>query len=212
MNITHPDVRDYLLSHCAPADDVLAELAAETRASAPNMDTSHYEAALLTMLVRMIGARRVVGVGVFTGYTSVCIARGLPPGGLLVACEINAEWAAVARKYFAKAGVADRIDLRVAPALETLASLPQEPALDLGYIGADKVNHLRYYEEILARLRPGGVILLGDALRGGHVVDPDCQAADVVALRELNDAVALDERVESVIVATGDGATIVRKR
>jgi caffeoyl-CoA O-methyltransferase len=212
VDIIDPALSDYLLSHCAPPDDVLSELAAETRANAPNMQTSHYEGELLTMLTRLTGARKVVGVGVFTGYSSLCIARGMPADGHLLACEINSKWTAIAEKYWKRAGVADRIELRIAPAAETLRALPSEPTIDLGYIGADKVNHHVYYEELLSRLRPGGVIILGDALRGGHVVDDTCQAEDVVAVRKLNDAIARDKRVDSVIFAAGDGALIAHKR
>ncbi|TDD87672.1 O-methyltransferase [Actinomadura darangshiensis] len=212
MDITHPAIREYLLSHCAPPDSVLSELEAETRATAPDMQSSHYEGALLTMLTRVIGAKKVVGVGVFTGYTSLCIAQGLPADGHLLACEINAQWSAMAHKYWEKAGVADRIELRIAPAMETLKTLPADADIDLGYIGADKANHHAYYEELLPRLRPGGVIILGDALRGGHVVDEANQSADVVAVRELNDAVTRDERVDSILFAAGDGAMVVRKR
>ncbi|SNS43205.1 O-methyltransferase [Actinomadura mexicana] len=212
MNIIDPAVGDYLLAHCPPPDDVLKELAAETEATAPDMHVTHYEGELLGMLVRMAGARNAVSVGVFTGYSSLCIVRSMPAGGRLLACEIDRRWTDIAEKYWKKAGVADRIDLRVAPAIETLRALPADPVLDFGYIGADKANHRLYYEELLARLRPGGLLLLGDALRGGHVVDPACDAADVEAVRELNDAVVHDDRVDAVILPAGDGALIVRKR
>jgi len=212
MDIIDPAISEYLLSHCPPPDDVLRDLEAETRATAPDLQSTHYEGELLTMFIRLTGARRIVGVGVFTGYSTLCLARGLPPGGHVIACEINGRWADVAQKYWARAGVADRIDLRIGPAAQTLRELPREPTLDLGYIGADKINHHVYYEELLPRLRPGGVIIIGDALRGGHVVDPDCQAEDVVAVRRLNDAVLNDDRVDSIIFPAGDGATIVRKR
>jgi caffeoyl-CoA O-methyltransferase len=212
MEITDPAISEYLLAHCAPPDDVLRDLEAETRATAPNLQSSHYEGALLTMFIRLTGARKIVGVGVFTGYSTLCMARGMPEDGHILACEINGRWAGIAQKYWARAGVADRIELRVGPAAETLRTLPLEPALDLGYIGADKAGLHVYYEELLSRLRPGGVLVIGDALRGGHVVDATCQSEDVVAVRRLNDAIMRDERVDSILFPAGDGATIVRKR
>jgi caffeoyl-CoA O-methyltransferase len=212
MEIIDPAINEYLLAHCAPPDDVLSDLEAETRATAPNLQSSHYEGELLTMFIRLTGARKIVGVGVFTGYSTLCMARGMPEDGHILACEINGRWADIAQKYWARAGVADRIELRIGPAAETLRALPLEPTLDLGYIGADKVGHHVYYEELLLRLRPGGTIIIGDALCGGHVVDDTCKAEDVVAVRRLNDAIMRDDRVDSILFPAGDGATIVRKR
>jgi caffeoyl-CoA O-methyltransferase len=212
MDVNDAAAGEYLLAHCAPPDDVLEELAAETEATGSDLQISQYEGELLSMITRILGAREVVGVGVFTGYSSLCIARAMPADGRLLACEINAEWAAVAERYWKKAGVSDRIDLRVAPAAETLRAMPEEPTVDFAFIDADKVNHGLYYEELLRRLRPGGVILLADSLRGGLVLDETCQAEDVVAVRELNEAVRNDARVDSVIFAAGDGATLIRKR
>lgn len=203
---------EYLMAHCARPDEALAALAAETEATAPDLQISHYEGELLSMLTRVTGARDVVGVGVFTGYSSLCIARALPAGGRLLACEISAEWAAIAARHWKRAGVDGVIDLRVAPAAETLRALPEGPSIDLAFIDADKVNHRLYYEEILRRLRPGGMILLADSLRGGLVLDPDCRAADVVAVRELNEFVTADPRVDSVLFAVGDGATMITRR
>lgn len=212
MDVVVPAIRRYVEDHCPPPDQLLADLAAETAATAPDMHVSHYEGALLTVLTRMIGARHVVGVGVFTGYSTVCLLRGMPPDGRMLACEIDRRWTDIAEKYWARAGIADRIDLRIAPALDTLRTLPADPVIDLGYIGADKANHGAYYEELLARLRPGGWLLLGDALRGGHVVDETCRAPDVEAVRRLNDAIVRDERVDAVLLPAGDGALLVRKR
>ncbi len=212
MDATDADVGEYLLSHCAPPDDLLEELAAETEATAPDLQISHYEGELLSMIVRILGAREVIGVGVFTGYSSLCIARAMPADGRLLACEIDREWAAIAERHWKRAGVADRIDLRVAPAADTLRALPADPVVDFAFIDADKVNHKLYYEEVLRRLRPGGVILLADSLRGGLVLDDTCRAEDVVAVRELNEAVRADTRVDAVMFAAGDGATLIRKR
>ncbi|QXJ22360.1 class I SAM-dependent methyltransferase [Actinomadura graeca] len=202
----------YLLSHCESPDDVLRDLAVETEATAPDLHITHYEGALLSMITRITGARRVVGVGVFTGYSSLCIARAMPEDGRLLALEINAEWAAIAERYWKRAGVDHKIDLRVGPAADALLALPEDDEVDFAFIDADKVNHRLYYEELLRRMRPGGLILLADSLRGGRVLKDDCDAEDVVAVRELNEAVHADDRVDSLIFPSGDGATMVRKR
>ncbi|MFC4062712.1 O-methyltransferase [Planomonospora corallina] len=215
MDIVDPAVNDYLLSHCTPADDLLRELAAETRNSFPGsagMQISHDEGAFLTMLVRLTGARQAVEVGVFTGYSSICIARGLPEDGRLLACDVSDEWTSVARRYWKQAGLADRIDLRIAPALETLRSLPAEPSIDFAFVDADKVGYPLYYEELVTRLRPGGLIVLDNVLRAGRVLDPACQEEADVAMRRVNDTVVADERVDSVMLPVRDGVTIARRR
>lgn len=212
VDLIHPVVNAYLASHCAPQDNVLSELEAETRASAPNLQSSHYEGELLTMLTRLTGARKALSLGVFTGYSTLCMARGMPADGHIIGCEVNGAWGATAQKYWQKAGVADRIDLRIAPALETLRALPDESAFDLAYIGADKANYPAYYEEILRRLRSGGVIILGDVLRSARLFDESSQDAEALVVRKLNDVISHDDRVDSVMFAAGHGATIVRKR
>ncbi|MFI7603114.1 O-methyltransferase [Actinoplanes sp. NPDC049681] len=213
-DIIDPAISDYLLAHCTPADDVLQELAAETRAAFPDaarMQISHDEGELLTMLVRLTGARTAIEVGVFTGYSAVCIARGLSEGGRLLACDVSEEWTAVARAYWKRAGVDDRIDLRIAPAVETLRALPADPVVDFAFIDADKTGYRAYYEEIVPRLRPGGLVVLDNVLRGGRVVQPGDQGADVAAIREVNDLVVADDRVESVMLPMRDGVTLIRK-
>lgn len=214
-DIIDPAISDYLLAHCTPADDVLRDLAAETRAAFPGaagMQISHDEGELLTMLVRLTGARTAIEVGVFTGYSAVCIARGLSEGGRLLACDVSEEWTAVARAYWKRAGVAERIDLRIAPAVETLRALPADPVVDFAFIDADKTGYRAYYEEIVPRLRPGGLVVLDNVLRGGRVVRPGEAGADVAAIREVNDLVVADERVESVMLPVRDGVTLIRKR
>jgi caffeoyl-CoA O-methyltransferase len=161
MRITDSVVDDYLLGHCTPADGVLGELVAETREAtggASTMQVSADEGALLTMLTRMVNARFAVEAGVFTGYSSICIARGLAAGGRLLACDTSQEWTAIARRYWQRAGVADRIDLTIGPAIETLRALPADPPVDIAFIDADKAGYPAYYEELLGRLRSGGVI------------------------------------------------------
>jgi caffeoyl-CoA O-methyltransferase len=215
VDIVNPAVSDYLLTHCTPADDLLRELAAETRqvtGDAAGMQVSHDEGQLLTMLARLTGARRAVEVGVFTGYSSICIARGMPDGGHLLACDVSEKWTSIARRYWKRAGLEERIELRIAPALETLRSLPADPVLDLAFIDADKGNYPHYYEELVVRMRPGGLIILDNVLRGGDVADPAVQDRGTVAMRRLNDLIAGDGRVESVMLPVRDGVTLARRR
>jgi len=213
--IISPEISDYLLAHCTPADDVLQELAAATAATFPDaagMQISHDEGELLTMLVRLVGARHAVEVGVFTGYSAICIARGLPKDGRLLACDVSAEWTALARPYWQRAEVEDRIELRIAPAAETLRALPPDPIIDFAFIDADKVGYQTYYEELLPRMRPGGVLVLDNVLQGGHIVEHAPSRREVAAMQQMNDHVAQDDRVESVMLPVRDGVTLIRKR
>lgn len=214
MDIVNPALNDYLLAHATPADEVLRDLAAETAAALPehlSMQISQDEGALLTLLTRLVGARRALEVGTFTGYSSISIARGLAPGGTLLACDVSEEWTSIARRYWERAGVAERIELVIGPAVDTLKGLPDEEAFDLAFIDADKVSYPVYYEETLRRLRPGGLILLDNTLRSGRVVDPDAQEPADRAIREINDIVAADPRVASVLLPVRDGLTLARK-
>jgi caffeoyl-CoA O-methyltransferase len=210
-----PVIGDYLLRHCTGPDDVLGELVvatSEATASAAGMQTSADEGAFLTMLTRMVDARYAVEVGVFTGYSSICIARGLAAGGRLLACDTSEEWTAIARRYWQRAGVADRIDLRIAPAIETLRALPAEPRIDIAFIDADKTSYPAYYAEIVGRLRPGGLVVLDNVFLGGRVLDPAYQEEHHQAMRRLNDLITADERMDSVMLPVRDGITIARKR
>ena len=214
-DIIDPAIGAYLLTHCTPPDEVLRDLAAETAAAFPGpsgMQISADEGALLTMLVRLVGARTAVEVGVFTGFSGLCIARGLPADGRLLCCDVSEEWTSVARRYWARAGVADKIDLRIAPAAETLKALPADPVIDFAFVDADKTGYRTYYDELLPRLRPGGLMVLDNTLQNGRVVDPAENGAAVVAIRQINDAIAADERVDSVLLPVRDGVTLVRKR
>ncbi|MGR6914223.1 DUF2218 domain-containing protein [[Actinomadura] parvosata] len=213
--LVHPAVADYTLQHSTPADAVLRDLAAETRTAtggSSGMQITADEGALLTMLVRLIGARRAVEVGVFTGYSSICIARGLPAGGRLLALDVSDEWTSIAARHWEKAGVSDRIELRLGPALDSLRALPATAEYDFAFIDADKESYPAYYEEILLRLRPGGVIVLDNVLQGGRVLDPVHQDPRHTAMRGLNDLVAADERVDAVMLPLRDGVTVIRKR
>jgi len=211
-DIISSDISDYLLAHCTPADDVLRDLAAETRAAFPQaagMQISHDEGELLTMLARLTGASYAVEVGVFTGYSAICIARGLAKGGRLLACDVSEEWTAVARRYWARAAVDEVIDLRIGPAVETLRALPRTPEIDFAFIDADKTGYRDYYAELVPRVRPGGLLVLDNVLRAGRVLDGTDPADQ--AIREINDVIVADERVESVMLPVRDGVTLVRK-
>jgi len=213
MDIVSPAVNDYLLAHSEPADDVLRDLAEETRrelAGQSMMQISHDEGELLTMLVRLVGARRAVEVGTFTGYSSICIARGLPDDGHLLCCDVSEEYTAVARRYWERAGLTDRIELRIAPAVETLQGLPPGRDLDFAFIDADKTGYASYFEEIVTRVRPGGLIVLDNMLRDGRVLDP--QNDDDRAIDALNDALLADDRVDVVLVPVRDGVSLARVR
>jgi caffeoyl-CoA O-methyltransferase len=160
--------------------------------------------------VRLTGARRAVEVGTFTGYSSICIARGLPDDGHLLCCDVSEEWTAIARRYWERAGLTDRIELRIAPALETLKGLPTGRDLDFAFIDADKTGYASYFEEIVPRVRPGGLIVLDNMLRDGRVLEP--QNDDDRAIDALNDALLADERVEVVLLPVRDGVSLARVR
>src|SRR5262245_11716491 len=215
VDATHDTVSSYLLAHSAPEDDVLARLAEETRTTFPDfagMQISSDEGALLTMLTRLAGARYAVEVGTFTGYSSICIARGLAEGGRLLACDVSGEWTSVAERYWAQAGVADRIELRLAPAAETLAALPDEQTIDLAFVDANKEEYPTYYEELVRRLRPGGLVLLDNVLLGGRIFDEAEMGERVTAMRAVNDRVVTDDRVDAVMLPLRDGVTVARRR
>lgn len=204
---------DYVAAHAPEPDEVLRDLAADTAAlgRVSGMMISPDQGAFLGLLARLVGVRFAVEVGTFTGYSSVCIARGLTPGGRLLCCDVSEEYTAIARKYWARAGVTDRIDLRIAPAAETLAALPPDQSIDFAFIDADKTGYLGYWDLIVPRLRPGGVLLVDNVLWSGKVVDPAVNDPDTVALRVFNDRVRADERVESVLLSVADGLTLARK-
>jgi caffeoyl-CoA O-methyltransferase len=208
-----PALYRYLAEHCR-RDPVLAALAEETSrlGSVGLMQVAAEQGALITLLVRALGVRSAVEVGTFTGYSAICIARGLADHGRLISCELNGEWAAIARRYFERAGLADRIELRLGPAMETLRSLPSGTTFDFGFIDADKTGYRGYYEEILGRLRPNALLMLDNVLWMGQVIDPHDQSESTQAIREINEYIAADERVESVMLPVSDGITIMRKR
>jgi caffeoyl-CoA O-methyltransferase len=209
-----PQLYAYLLAHNPPRDAVLADLAAETAKLGgwSLMQIAHEQGVFLTLLARLLGARRIVEVGTFTGYSAICLARGLAPGGRLLCCDVNEEWTGIARRYFERAGLAERIELRIAPALDTLRALPERPEIDLVFIDADKPNYRAYYETLLPRLRPGGLVVFDNVLWMGEVANPANQEESTAAIRALNDHLVRDERVDTVMLPVADGVTLARKR
>src|SRR5262245_2239739 len=209
-----PEVHRYMVEHGTPPDSVQRELIEETRklGGVSIMQVAPEQGAFLSLFTRVLGVRRAIEVGTFTGYSSLCIARGLAPGGQLITCDTSEEWTAVARRYWEKAGVADRIELRLGPGAESLRALPADPVFDLGFIDADKGGYPVYYEEILKRLRPNGVILVDNVLWTGRVIDASAQDDMTKAIRAFNDKCAADPRVEGVMVPISDGLTLLRKK
>jgi caffeoyl-CoA O-methyltransferase len=204
------EVVDYLARH-APQDEALERVARET-AEMPNaiMATTPDEAALLTLLARLVGARRALEVGTFMGYGAISIARGLADGGRLTCLELDEEYAAIARRNLEDAGVSDRAEVVVGPALESLRAIPAEPTFDYALLDADKESYPDYYEEIVPRLLPGGLLLIDNVLLGGAVTDPREERERI--MDALNDRVTADERVDSAMVLVADGLTFVRRR
>jgi caffeoyl-CoA O-methyltransferase len=209
-----PEIHDYLVRHGTPPDEIQRALIEETKrlGGIAIMQIAPEQGAFMTLLAKLIGARRAIEVGTFTGYSALCLARGLADGGHLLCCDISEEWTRIGLPYWEKAGVAHKIELRLGPAAETLRALPADPVVDLAFIDADKGGYPVYYEEILARLRPGGLILVDNVLFMGTVVDPSVTNESVVAIRAFNDLLARDERVDRVMIAVGDGLTLLRKR
>ena len=210
------DVVAYAAAHSTQPDEVQKALIAATDEKTKGfagMQIGTDQGVFMTLLTTVLQVEFAVEVGTFTGYSALCIARGLAPGGRLLCCDISEEWTSIGRRHWEMDGVADRIDLQIAPALETLRALPPEPKIDLAFIDADKTGYMSYYEEILPRLSPTGVILADNTIWHGMVLeDSGAEDADTVALRAFNDHVAADERVEAVLLTIGDGVTLIRRR
>ena len=204
----------YIQAHSTRPDDVQQELIEATAAlgDASIMQISPAQGALMTMLTTLLEPEFAVEVGTFTGYSALAVARALPPGGRLLCCDISEEWTAVAREYWERAGVSDRIDLRIGPAIDTLRALPAEPAVDLAFIDADKASYITYYEELVARLSARGVILVDNTLWDGHVADPAQTDPTTEVLREFNAHVVADERVQVALLPVGDGLSMITRR
>jgi caffeoyl-CoA O-methyltransferase len=209
------EVRSYAVAHGSWQPDAVARgLQAETAklGDVAGMQIGDDQGQLLTMLARLTGARRAVEVGTFTGYSSLCIARGLAEGGSLLCCDVSKEWTEIGRRAWAAAGLADRIELRIGPALDTLRALPAEADIDLAFIDADKPGYAAYWAELVPRVRSGGLLLADNVLWSGEITDPEVSDANTTALRVFNELVASDDRVDTVVLTAFDGLTIARRR
>ena len=207
-------LNEYVTAHSAHPDEVLRDLAAETARLFPedaDMQIGPGQGTFMTMLARLIGARSAIEVGTFTGYSSICIARGLAAGGRLRCFDVSAEFTAVARRYWQRAGLADQIELRLGPAADSLAGLDPGTRFDYAFVDADKTGYPRYWDLIVPLVRPGGLILVDNTLSHGRVVDDAEQGESVRAIREFNARALADHRTEVVLLPIGDGLTMARR-
>ena len=210
-----PHVFDYVVAHSSPPDALLRDLAEETVRRFPDravLAIGPEQGTFMTMLSRLVGARQAIEVGTFTGYSSICLARGLAEGGRLICCDVNEGWTALAAEYWRKAGLDDRIELRLGPALDTLRALPEAASFDLAFIDADKAGYAGYWDEIVPRTRSGGIILVDNTLLHGRIFDPAPDDADARAIRDFNARALADDRVEIVMLSIGDGLIVARKK
>lgn len=210
------DVYDYLLAHSLREPEILRQLREET-AKLPehNMQIAPEQGQFLSLMVELLGAERIVEVGTFTGYSALAMALALPDTGRLIACDVDQDFTAIAQRYWEEAGVSEKIDLRIAPANETLTELLEEwgpESADLAFIDADKPNYQSYYERCLELLRPGGLMLVDNVLWSGKVADPKDVSANTAALKAFNDKAAKDDRVTISMIPLADGVTLARKR
>jgi caffeoyl-CoA O-methyltransferase len=207
------ELHAYVIAHGATPDPLRARLAAETQSALGDlarMQIAPEQAPFMTIMTKALGVKYAVEVGTFTGLSSLSIALGLPDDGKLVCCDISDEYTSIARRYWHEAGVEDKIELRIGPAADTLAAMPSEPHIDLAFIDADKTGYPIYWNEIVPRMRKGGVILVDNVLRGGRIVDPPTNADDA-AMVGFNDMVVADTRVQSMIMPFSDGITLALK-
>jgi len=214
---TTDQLLDYVRQVSLREDEILRDLRAET-ATLPAgraMQVMPEEGQLLALLIGLTGARRVLEIGTFTGYSTLCMARALPPGGHLVTCDLSAKWPAIADPYWRRAGVTDRITVRVGDAHQTLALLRTEKgdeSFDFIFIDADKASYPQYYEEAIMLVRPGGLIVIDNTLFLGRVADPTAQDPETVAIRELNTVLSKDNRIEMSLLVMADGISLVHKK
>jgi predicted O-methyltransferase YrrM len=208
------DLADYLVGHGTPPDPVQRALIEETAAlgTVSGMQIAPEQGAFLTIFTRLVGARSAIEIGTFTGYSALCIARGLPADGRLTCCDVSEEWTSIGRRAWAEAGVSARIQLEIAPALDTIAAFPADATFDLAFIDADKPNYANYFDALLPKMRTNGAILVDNVLWDGRVVKSDADDENTVAIRAFNDKVASDDRVDTVMLPIADGLTICRKK
>jgi len=209
-----PALHAYMLDHGTAPDEIQQELIEATSAlgDISIMQIAPEQGAIMTMLTHLIGARRAIEVGTFTGYSALCIARGLPQDGELICCDVSEEWTQIGIPFWEKAGVRDRIDLRIAPALETLKDIAEDSIFDLAFVDADKPNYPHYVDELARLVRSGGLILVDNVLWKGRVIDPDADDSNTLAIRAFNTSVAHDDRFDTVMLPISDGLSFLRVR
>ena len=204
-----------MVEHGTPPDEILSELISETRdklGGLSMMQIAPEQGAFMNFLAKLIGARRAIEVGTFTGYSALCIARGLGPDGKLICCDVSTEFTDVGRPFWERAGVADKIDLRIAPALDTLGGLAQDQSFDFAFIDAVKSEYQEYLELLHGLVRPGGLILVDNVLWSGNVINEAIDDENTRAIRAFNDRLAKEERFDRVMLAVSDGLTLLRVR
>jgi caffeoyl-CoA O-methyltransferase len=207
-------LQEYIVAHSSQPDEVLRDLAEETQrrfGDDAGMQIGPDQGTFMRLLAEVTGAKNAVEVGTFTGYSSICVARGLGPDGKLLCCDVSEEFTSVARTYWLRAGLSDRIELRLGPAARTLAALPEGTTFDFAFIDADKTGYVEYWDLIVPMMRPGGVVLVDNTLSHGRVVDLSDQGANVQGIRTFNGHAVADDRVELVLLPIGDGLTMARK-
>jgi caffeoyl-CoA O-methyltransferase len=207
-------IGEYASAHTTPADRLVSELRARTEEVAGQMAMMQIgddQARFMEILARSTGAQRAIEIGTFTGYSAYAVAKGMGPNGRLLCCDVSEEWTAVAREFWEKAGVADRIELRISPAIETLKGLPDEEVFDLAFVDADKTGYVDYFRQLVPRMKVGGLILADNTLQGGRVADPKVDDESVVAIRSFNDTVLAEPNVVAALLPIGDGVTVIQK-
>ena len=208
------DLLDYIMLHSAPADQIQEALIEETveLGWVARMQISVDQGNFLTMLVKAIRPKFAVEIGTFTGFSSISIARGLPENGSLLCCDVSEKWTAIARTYWKKAGLNEKIDLVLAPAMETLDSLPEDTEIDFAFIDADKGNYKNYFEAVLSRLSDHGMIVVDNVLWSGRVIDERANDEDTFAIKDFNSHIRNDDRVTCTMLSIGDGVSLIQKK
>lgn len=213
-DVVPADLAAYIAAHSTPPDAVqrrLMSVTEERTGGAARMQIGGDQGTMFEMIVRAVGARSAIEIGTFTGYSALSIARGLGDGGRLVCCDVSEEWTAIAREHWELAGVAERIDLRIGPALDTIAALPPDARFDIAFIDADKHNYLAYFESLLPHMTTTGLMLVDNTLWSRAVLDEAATERDTLALQAFNRAVASDPRVRCVVLPIGDGVTMIQR-
>lgn len=208
------DLYRFMLRNRTAEDQLLGELRRETEervGALAGMMISEEQGLFLRILVAAIGAKRVVEVGTFTGYSAACMAAALPADGRLLCCDVSEEWTSIGARYWRRGGLSDRIDLRLAPALDTLRALPGDPPVDFAFVDADKDNYVAYFEALLPKLRTNGLLAFDNVMWHNWMMDAANQDAETIGIREFNDHILGDPRIETVMLHVGDGLTLIRK-